>query len=164
MNIHRLSRSARFAFGALLFCALSLPGAGLASPSDGDGDRRGHHAKRFKHMVKALDLDDETAAQVKAIHKDRAVFKALKKRIRTERDQLDELFANNAEDAEILVQARVIGELKVEMKLERVKRSLAVRALLTPEQRERMHAFKSERRKHRRGGKHHKRGRRHRGE
>lgn len=109
---------------------------GLATPALAGPGGRGHGPKLHK-LVEKLNLDEATAAKVKAkFEASREAGKALHAQVRAERDALHTLLeADNPDRAAIMAQVEKIGALKVSLEKQRMGTMLEVRELLTPEQR-----------------------------
>ena len=134
----RPTRSKLFAVFALAGLA-SFATPALAGPGHGPGGGPG--ARLEKHL-KTLGLDPSQQEKVQAIldaaKPQREQFRA---KMREQFNKMRELLDQDAPDqAAVLAQADVLGQLKTEMLRERLKILLAVRAELTPDQRAKLKA------------------------
>ena len=116
---------------------LALPIAAVAWP--------GHHrdrGERMQEQLDALELDPETRAQVDALFEgSREERKARKQALGEAKRQLREwMHDDSVGEDELLGQAEEIAALELEARKARIARHLALRELLTPEQRETLRA------------------------
>ena len=102
--------------------------------------RHAPHGLRLERLVEELGLDAPTLAQVDALlDASRAKKRTLRRQLREAREQMHGLLAaEEPQEAELLEQADRIGALRTELRKERLKTMLRVRALLSPEQRARL--------------------------
>lgn len=108
------------------------PGAGRF----GDGRGRGGGAK----LAERLDLNDEQQEAIAKLREtNREQNLELRKQLMRLRNEFEgELLADEPGEKKLLQLVDEIGELKTEMQANRLKTRLAVRELLTPEQRDKM--------------------------
>jgi Spy/CpxP family protein refolding chaperone len=140
------ARSSNVVVIGSLAIALSL---GLASGAiAGDFERGAPLEERLDRLAGELGLDDATRARIEAIAEEsRPRTQALRDRVRRERNQLRELLATSQPDLQdVLALAELITVAEGEMLKERLRRTLEIRSLLSPEQREALVAETSDRR------------------
>ena len=133
----KLPRSVLLVFGALsLAGGLALSVTASARPPGPGGDRLG----RLESRVEALDLDGESRTAIYAILDEARVNqREVRSQLREAREDLRTLLEQEEPDeAAVMEQAEVIGALRTERRKQGLRTFLAVRALLTPEQRERL--------------------------
>jgi Spy/CpxP family protein refolding chaperone len=134
-------------FAATLFTA-------SAALAGGDGSGRRHHApppidRILEKHAGELGLDEATLDQVRAIaaraHTEDAPFHET---LRDAREALHELLRQDAPDLDaILAQADAVGAAETALHKRRLQTLLAVRAVLTPEQRQGLVKIFEEKRK-----------------
>ena len=124
---------------ALFVLALPLgAGAALAEPPPPHegGDRPGIERILERHAER-LQLDDATRAQIRALAEaGRAKSAPQREALRLLHDEMHVLLTADApEEAAVLAKAEEIGRAETALHKERLRTMLAIRALLTPEQR-----------------------------
>ena len=122
---------------ALFVLALSLcGGAALAEPPRDDRERPGIERILERHAER-LQLDDATRAQIRALAEaGRAQSAPQREVLRRLHDEMHALLTADApEEAAVLAKADEIGRAETALHKERLRTMLAIRALLTPEQR-----------------------------
>jgi Spy/CpxP family protein refolding chaperone len=129
-------------FIATILVGLTLAGTSAARPPfDGPGGRDGpgdHEAGRLiDEHADELGLDEETREAIQQIVDDsRKEGRGFHRELRGLHDAMRELLSQDEPDeAAVMQQAERIGKLETEMHKHRLSTILAVRALLTPEQR-----------------------------
>jgi Spy/CpxP family protein refolding chaperone len=95
---------------------------------------------RVERMAEALDLTEEQQQGIAAIQeKGRAANRELGKQLKRLENQLEgEMLKDDPSEKTVLELTRKMGDLRTEMRTNRVSNRFAVRALLTPEQRDKM--------------------------
>jgi periplasmic protein CpxP/Spy len=132
--------------GLLVAAALACAGlarvAAAGGPDDGPpGFGRMHGPPPIDRILERhaaeLGLSDDVRTRVKAIAADAEQQEApLRETLRTQRDALHQLLAQDSPDPDaVLRQAEVAGAAETELHKQRLRTLLAVRQLLTPEQR-----------------------------
>lgn len=127
----------------LAIAGLTLPILGGLSASqlkaqvgDGLGGGDGPRGDRAERLIENLDLTDDQAAQLRAIREgNREEMQALHENLRNEREAMHDLMAGIASEAELRAQHDAVQSLHREVADQRFENMLAVRNLLTPEQR-----------------------------
>lgn len=134
------------------FLAMALPGYAGERGRHSGGDPGGWIARHAEE----LDLDDATLAEVEAIvEQSREEGRAIREEHRAARDAMHEMLEQGEPDvAAVMRQTEVIGEIDVRKHKHRLATMLAIRAKLTPEQREKLSELREEMRERR--GKHHR--------
>ncbi|MCB1185273.1 periplasmic heavy metal sensor [bacterium] len=110
-------------------------GPGAGGP---DGDFDG--GPRLERLQAHLDLTDEQVAAIEDLHeKTRTKNTELRKELlRLRNDKRGEMLKDEPSAGKLVELTRKIGEVRTEMQVNRVETRLAVRKLLTPEQRDKM--------------------------
>ena len=136
-------RSSLLASAAVLVLALALAGASdarspMGGPKGPHGDRS--PARMIDEHADELGLDDETRQAIRVIvDESRGDSEAFHRQLRAAHDDLRDLLAQDAPDeSAVMQQAETIGAVETEMHKHRLGTLLEVRALLTPEQREKL--------------------------
>jgi len=146
--------STRAAVAAVaLAVGLTTAGVALARPGLPSPGKHGS-VERLERGLERLELDDATLEAVYAILDDaRSERRAVRARMREARETLRALLEQDAPDSEaVLAQAEAVGALHTEARKQHLSTLLEVQALLTPEQRERLHERVRHRGPGRRGG------------
>jgi len=116
--------------GGLTASQLQAQGGGGAGRGDGP------HGDRAERLIETLDLSNDQVAQIRTIREgDREEMQTLHDNLRTEREALHDLMAGTATDAELRAQHAEIQTLHREVADQRFENMLAIRNVLTPEQR-----------------------------
>lgn len=147
------NRSARLWVVGLAVGTLAVAGVTNAGPHGRHGNMRGNAlAAVIEANAVRLQLDDATQARIREIAESaRAERESFRESMRGERKVLHELLkVDSPDEAAVLAQADVIGALDTEMRKASLRTRLALRALLTPEQRAELAAIRAERRDARR--------------
>jgi len=145
--------------GTLVACglliALGLPTASLAQPpgppgphGPGWGGHRERGPGRFiEQHAEELGLSAETREAIeKIVEESRGRSEELREEARDEGEALHELLKQAMPDeAEVMAQAEVVEALRSKAKQNRLKAMIAIRGLLTPEQREKLIEIREER-------------------
>jgi len=137
---------------ATLVLAALLAPAALAEPPGPPG---GHGRRGPGHFVEKyaaqLDLDPETRAVIESIvTSSRSEGEKLDEELRAAHRRMRELLSADEPDEEaVMAQVDAIGALEVESHKSRLRAMLAIRALLTPEQRSELVQIREERRRER---------------
>ena len=126
--------------------SLVMIGAGLAAaqgpgPDQGKGMGRGMKSEfGAGRMAARLDLSDDQQTAIKALHENsRKEGTELRKEMMRLRNELrGEMLKDNPSEKAVLSLNDKIGALKTKLQANRLKTRLAVRELLTPEQRDQM--------------------------
>jgi periplasmic protein CpxP/Spy len=132
-----------------LLVAAALLSAGFAAAASADPEGRPPHFGRhgpppidriLERHAAELNLSDAVREQVRAIAAESEEHEApLREALRAQRDALHELLAQDAPDPDaVMQQAELVGAAETEMHKQRLRTLLAVRALLTPEQRQQL--------------------------
>lgn len=122
---------------ALVVLALTVsPGlatTAFARPGGHGADR----LTRLEERIDSLGLDDQTRTTIHAtIDEAQATLHDIRRQLRDAHQQLRALMAQEAPDKDVLAQqSEVIGSLEAQYRTQTLSTLLAVRALLTPEQR-----------------------------
>ena len=124
--------------GFLLVAGLVVgaAGAGIAGPR---GDRDGG-PPRWERMFERLDLTDEQMTKVKEIlaeNRESAV-ELRKEELRLRNQVHGEMLADSPDTREVGKLVRRLGEIHAELHLKRLEGEIAVRSILTDEQRDRL--------------------------
>lgn len=132
---------------------LVTTGAGLAMARGHAGPGPGPEA-RLERMAARLDLSAEQQEAIKALHENnRARSLPLRKEMmRLENELKGEMLKDSPSEKAILSLNEKMGQIKTELKANRLKTRLAVREQLTPEQRDKMLMMGEGRRGQGRGG------------
>lgn len=153
------TRSLRRRFAAVLVSVIAggllLPLPAAAGPGEhGDGPKRGD---RFVRMLKEnatrLGLDEAALREIEAVaSQDRDAVQALREREKNEKIAMHKLLDTRAPDeAAVMNQAEVLGDIDTEQHKLRLRTMIRVRALLTPAQLAELSKLRDERRKERKG-------------
>jgi Spy/CpxP family protein refolding chaperone len=142
--------------------AMAEPPAHEVAPAPEPGDDRGDwkHGRRrgpppiervLEEYAERLGLDGDTRSEIRAIaDAERAQADAHRERLRELHAQLREILRRDPPDeAAVMRQADAIGAAETEAHKHRLRTMLAIRALLTPAQREALVEIHEERRKQR---------------
>ncbi|WP_204138824.1 Spy/CpxP family protein refolding chaperone [Halomicronema sp. CCY15110] len=115
---------------------LQAQGGGRPGMEGGHGLGAGHRGDHAEHLIETLDLSEAQVAQIRAIREgDRDTMQALHANLRTERETMHDLMSGTASEAELRAQHAEIQTLHREVADLRFENMLAVRNVLTPEQR-----------------------------
>jgi len=115
-----------------LTAGLSLTTSALARPGGPGADR----LTRLEERIDSLGLDDRTRTTIHTtIDGAQATLLDLRGQLQDAHKQLRALMAQEAPDNAVLAQSDMIGSLEAEYRKQTLSTLLAVRALLTPEQR-----------------------------
>jgi protein CpxP len=110
--------------------------SGRPGMGGGPGRNAGPHGDHAERLIETLDLSEAQVAQIRAIREgDRDTMQALHANLRTEREAMHDLMAGTASEAELRAQHEEIQTLHREVADLRFENMLAVRNVLTPEQR-----------------------------
>lgn len=116
-------------------------GGGLREPGD-----------RAERLIEDLDLTDAQVEQIRTIRQgSRDDMQTLHQDLRTERDRLHDLMASNTTEADLRAQHATVQTLHREAADQRFETMLAVREVLTPDQRVELGERMAQRRHNRRG-------------
>lgn len=157
MNIKKLSL---LAAGLIIFplgaSAIDLAQSEIqVAQHESHRGKRGGKGHRFKKLLNKLNLSSEQSTQIEAIHdRLRQENETLYEQVKIQKEAMQQLFASNASDSELLQQRQEIQNLKQELKDNRFEGMLEIREILTLEQRAQMSELMQERhnqRKERRG-------------
>lgn len=107
--------------------------------------------RRLERLSQELDLTSDQEDRIRAIYEEAKTDTAdEREELRAARQQLQELLASNASEAELRQQHGIIQDLREELGDRRFEGILDVREVLTPEQRDRFVELGAERRQQRR--------------
>ena len=144
----KLTSNGRRTLVVLGITVLVLGAAGVALAQGhgmGQGHGKGHgqgidHGMRMQAMFTRLDLNEEQQAAIEKIHEDaQAKQQATRKDLMRLRNELEgELLKDEPNEKTALELTGKIGELRTAQQQNRLATRLAVRELLTPEQRDKM--------------------------
>lgn len=146
--------------GVAAALALAVAGLAWAQPGDGKGPRAGrgggNQEQRFERMVEQLELTDDQAEKVRAIHENGKIERAaLQKDLARLRNQLEgEMLKDDVSKQNVVRLTRQIGEKRTEMALMRIDHQFEIREILTPEQRDKFMTMHAKGRGPRGGGPH----------
>ncbi len=131
-------------------------GAGRFGVGEPGGRGQGPNIER---LAARLDLSDDQVAAIREIHEQGRLQSAeLRKELMRLRNEVQgEMMQDDPSQKKVLALNAKMGELRTELRAQRLKNQLAVREELTPEQRDRMLLMR-EQGNHRRGGRHSGRG------
>jgi len=115
-----------------LIVGLSLATTAFARPGEHGTDR----LTRLEERIDRLGLDDQTRTTIHTtIDAAQATLHDIRSQLREAHKQLRVLMTQEAPDSTVLAQSDLIGSLEAEYRRHTLSTLLAVRALLTPEQR-----------------------------
>ena len=122
----------------------------------GDGDVEftgGAFGPRFEALAHRLDLTPQQEEAIVALQQDNQqnAIEVRKQLLRLHNELEGEMLADEPQEATVVELTDKIGQLRTELQVERARTQLAVRELLTPEQRDKMMMLKAT---HRGAGKH----------
>jgi len=133
---------------------LLLPLGAAAEPGGrGDKPRRGDRFVRMlNENAQRLGLDESALREIEAVaRQEREASRALRERKHDERRVMHELLgAGRPDEAAVMRQAEVLGEIDTEQHKLRLRTMIRVRQLLTPAQVQELGKLREERRKERR--------------
>ena len=138
----------------LLFSILSLfvlPSVWAQGSADDRAERRGQAF--LECFEREYNPSAEQMEKIRALHADREQMREMRTKIRDARQKLHEAMRSDASEAELRKQFSEVQKLKQEMKSNYFERMLSLRAILTPEQREKLGACRMKM--------HHSKGQRH---
>jgi len=129
-------------FGGLL-AVLTLSGVGSACPPFASPGSQRDPGLFFEENAEALSLDGETLRSIRSIvEKTKASGDSLHARLRELQEGMRALLDQSAPDeSAVMKQADAIGAAEAEIHKQRLGTLLEIRALLTPEQREKLSAM-----------------------
>lgn len=120
---------------AIAGLTVSILGGVTASQLQAQVDA-GRGGDRTERLIETLDLSAEQAAQLRAIREgDLDEMRALHDNLRAEREAMHDLMAGTAADAELQAQHDAVQTLQRQVADQRFENMLAIRNVLTPEQR-----------------------------
>ena len=130
------SRTLGIGIGIALVSALALALPAWAGP----GGRRGAGPAQFERMIERLDLDEATLERVDAVlDASRGEGRKLRRQMRAASKEMRKLLKQDSPSEEaVLSQAEKLGELRTQAQKHRLSTMLKVRAVLSPEQREKL--------------------------
>lgn len=146
----RLLTATQTLAGCVLLAGFSVAGLSLAQPTGpprGHGPRPGPPPERFiEEHAERLGLGDETLETLhEIVDESRQRGKALRVELRDAHEKMRELLSREEPDeSAVMKQAEAIGELELEERKNRLRATLRIRALLTPEQREELVRIREE--------------------
>jgi len=137
--VQRRRSSRAVGWAALTAAALVLgTGAGAAQPGPGpDGPDRPGIERMLEHNAERLHLDAATRERIRALAETgREQSEPQREALHALHDEMHALLTSDAPDsAAVLAKADEIGRAETELQKQRLRTMLAIRALLTPEQR-----------------------------
>ena len=130
----------------MVVSAIALAVFGLAAPGAANAGAGWRH---FEMLAEQLELDEVTKGRVQGLLKQsREAAKAAKSSLRQERRKLRFLLDQDAPQERLVMrQADRLGRLKTELKKLRLRTMLRMRALLTPQQRDKLRKLRRARRR-----------------
>jgi Spy/CpxP family protein refolding chaperone len=146
-RINQTNRGALVIVSALMVVIISAgmvlaqgPGKGKGRSGNCDGPAGRGPEMRLERMAARLDLSVEQKEAVEAIHeKNREKNVELRKQMLRLKNELQgEMLKDEPSEKTVLSLNEKMGKIKTELKANRLQTRLAVRELLTPEQRDRM--------------------------
>lgn len=150
--------------GTAVLLAMTAAGFAWAQPGDGGGGRGGGRGgwdpeKRVERMIEQLELSDDQAEKVRAIHENGQKERgALQKDLARLRNQIEAEMLKDAVNKQSVIRlTKQVGEKRTEMAVMRIEHQFQIRELLTPEQRDKFVAMHG---KGRHGGEHGRHGQR----
>ncbi|SMF63343.1 Spy/CpxP family protein refolding chaperone [Pseudobacteriovorax antillogorgiicola] len=112
---------------------------------------RGGHHKHWKEMMSQLDLSEEQRTKIKDIRQSsRDEHKETRKTLKETRRSFEELLGSDAAESEIRKAHETLQGLKAKMAEKRFENMMAIRAILTPEQRKKFHELRPKKGRHHR--------------
>ncbi len=142
-------------FAATILVGLTLAGTSAARPPPGGpGGPGGHEPGRLNdEHADELGLDPETREAIQRIVDDsRQDAEGFREDLHALHDAMRTLLSqDDPDEASVMQQAETLGKVETEMHKHRLSTLLAVRALLTPEQRAELTRIREEMRGERRG-------------
>jgi Spy/CpxP family protein refolding chaperone len=148
----RLLTATKALAGCALLVGFSTAGISLAQPPRpprGHGPPPGPPPERFiEEHAERLGLGDETLEALhEIVDESRERGKGLRVELRDAHEKMRELLSQEEPDeSAVMKQAEAIGELELEERKNRLRATLRIRALLTPEQREELVQIRKEER------------------
>ena len=142
----RLVAVAKTVVGCALLAGFLAPGTSLAEPP-GPPRGQGPHAGRFiEQHAERIGLDAETLEAIqKIVDESRERGEGLRVELRDAHEEMRNLLSREGPDeSAVMQQAEGIGELELEERKNRIRATLQIRALLTPEQREELIRIREE--------------------
>lgn len=145
---------ARLVTGILLAC-LAFPGLSVAigDSSGGRHGKQGHHGERHPpgsfaaRHAQRLGLDDESRQRMgEIVARSGEQDAALRERLHAKRQQLRDLMkaSHQPDEQTVMERADEIGRIEVEIHQNRLRAILALREILTPEQRQELMRIREE--------------------
>jgi len=126
--------------------------SGRPGMGGGPGRSPGPHGEHAERLIETLDLSAAQVAQIRAIREDgHDTIQALHTNLRTEREAMHDLMSGTASEAALRAQHEEIQTLHREVADLRFEKMLAVRNVLTPEQRTELSERMEQRREAHRG-------------
>ena len=108
---------------------------------------KGNKEQRLQRMQQELGLDDNQTSQIKAIHEQaKQDTQGLRQEMRQAKEEMGKLMASDASDTELRQQYRKMQGIRQQLSRKRFEKKLAVRKVLTTEQRTKMAELKQQRR------------------
>ncbi|WP_052456690.1 Spy/CpxP family protein refolding chaperone [Leptolyngbya iicbica] len=138
--------------GGLSAAQLHAQMGGGPGMGEGPGSGEGPRGDRTERLIETLDLSEDQVTQIRAIREgDREEMQALHANLRNEREAMHTLMSGTASDEELRAQHEEIQTLHREVADLRFENMLAVRNVLTPEQRTELSERMAQRREDHRG-------------
>lgn len=128
---------------------LLLTGSAMAQEADEDAQDWG--PPRLERLAERLDLSEEQTAKIQSIHENArdGVVGLRKEMMRLHNDLEGEMLEDEPNLTKVRQIAKQIGEIRTKMQISRLESQIAVRGVLTPEQRDKFLMMKE---RGRRGG------------
>lgn len=125
---------------AIMLLLGGLLAAGSVMAQEGGTPAEGRRALRMERLADRLDLSDEQSAKIDRVREEgRAAATELRKEMMRLRNEMDgAMLADEPDAAAIRRLANKIGEVRTQLDIHRLETRLAVRKVLTPEQRDQM--------------------------
>jgi periplasmic protein CpxP/Spy len=141
------------AYPASLASGATIAQAGPGGPGGGQQEESaGMDARRLSKMKQELGLSDAQVQQMQTIHTNaKTQSQGLRDQMKAAQDQMKQMMASGATDAQLRLQHQKIQGLKTQLDSQRFDTQLAIRNVLTPAQQTKMAQMMGERRQEREG-------------
>lgn len=133
---------------------MAAAGFAWAQPGEGDGSGRGGRGmrgnwnpeQRVERLIERLELSDEQATKVRAIHeKGQTERAAVRKDLARLRNQIEgEMLKDQVNRQRVVELTKQVGDKRTQMAVMGVEHMLEIRDVLTPEQREKFWAMRGQ--------------------
>ncbi len=117
---------------------------GSAVAQDADDDSQDWGPPRLERLAKRLDLSEEQVGKIQSIHENAkdGVVQLRKEMMRLRNNLEGEMLEDEPNLTQVRQIAQQIGEIKTKMQISRLENRIAVRGILTPEQRDKFMMMK----------------------